>query len=71
MKKVIKRAVQSKEKIDMIYLSNDNQVSRRVIRVLTVADYYVKAYCYSKRKVRTFKLDNILSIASIRNRTGA
>ncbi|MGM8213373.1 WYL domain-containing protein [Virgibacillus sp. W0430] len=71
MKKIISRAIQSKEKIDIIYLSRDNQVSRRVIRVLAVNEQYIKAYCFLKKEVRTFRVDNILSLAPMRKKKGA
>ncbi|MFZ3578758.1 hypothetical protein [Virgibacillus sp. DJP39] len=71
MKNMIIRSIQKKEKIEMIYLSNDNQVSQRVIRVLKINDEMIMAYCYTKRTIRTFKLENILSVGSVRKRMGA
>lgn len=71
MKKRLMRSIQSKEKIEMIYLSKDNQVSQRMIRVLKINDEMIMAYCYTRRTIRTFKLENILSVGSVKKRMGA
>lgn len=71
MNKVIQKAAQSRGKVEIIYLSEDRQISRRIIKVLGVTDKHVKAYCYAKKKFRTFMLENILSVIPILKRTGA
>lgn len=71
MKNMLIRSIQSKEKIEMIYLSKDNQASQRIIRVLKINDEMIMAYCYTRRTIRTFKLENILSVGSFRKRMGA
>ncbi|WP_099157255.1 hypothetical protein [Virgibacillus ndiopensis] len=71
MKGLLIRSIDNKEKIEMIYLAADNHISQRIIRVLKINGGMVLAYCYQKKKVRTFKLDNILSVGSIRKRMGA
>ncbi|WP_430787521.1 hypothetical protein VBD025_16680 [Virgibacillus flavescens] len=71
MKNMIMRSIQNKEKLEMIYLSSDNCVSQRVVRVLKLNDDMIMAYCYTKRTIRTFKLENILSVGQVRKRMGA
>lgn len=71
MKNMIMRSIQNKEKLEMIYLSSDNRVSQRVVRVLKLNDDMIMAYCYTKRTIRTFKLENILSVGQVRKRMGA
>ncbi|ASN06401.1 WYL domain-containing protein [Virgibacillus necropolis] len=71
MKNMLIRSIQSKEKIEMIYLSKDNQASQRIIRALKINDEMILAYCYTRRKVRTFKLENILSVGLVKKRMGA
>ncbi|WP_404451818.1 hypothetical protein LG329_15970 [Virgibacillus necropolis] len=71
MKNMIMRSIQNKEKIEMIYLSEDNQATQRIIRVLKINNEMIIAYCYTRRTIRTFKLENILSIGSVRKRMGA
>ncbi|MFS0644328.1 hypothetical protein [Siminovitchia sp. 179-K 8D1 HS] len=63
MKGLPMRAVQAGERLEMIYLSENNQLSQRVIKVISVSETTVKAYCYLKKQFRTFKRENILSVA--------
>ncbi|MCI1745118.1 MAG: hypothetical protein LKI07_12730 [Heyndrickxia oleronia] len=72
MKGLLLRAVETHEKLEMIYLSNKGEISQRVIRVEKVGDQSFRAYCYTRKQVRTFKLNNILSIAPLKmHRRGA
>ena len=72
MKGLLLRAVESHEKLEMIYLSNKGEITQRIIQVEKVGDQSFRAYCYSRKQVRTFKLINILSIAPLKmHRRGA
>lgn len=71
MKGILNRASESHQKLEMIYISSDNQISQRIIKVLAVNELSVKAYCYNKKQFRTFKLSNILSVGPVRHRRGA
>ncbi len=71
MKGILLRAVNSNNPIQMIYQSNEGTISQRIIKVLAVADDQIKTYCYTRKQFRTFKLDNILSVAPVRKKVGA
>ncbi|MCM3111698.1 hypothetical protein [Lederbergia lenta] len=71
MEGLLKRAVGTQDKLEMIYLSNDGTVSQRIIKVLKVTDVSVKAYCYYRKRFRTFKLANVLSVGPLRQKKGA
>lgn len=71
MKGILLRAVTDKKPLEMIYMSRDNQISQRVIKVIAVNDSKVKAYCYLKKQYRIFNMDNILSVAPARKKVGA
>ncbi|MBU5213581.1 hypothetical protein [Heyndrickxia oleronia] len=72
MNGLLLRAVETHEKLEMIYLSNKGEITQRVIRVEKVGDQSFRAYCYTRKQVRTFKLSNILSIAPLKmHRRGA
>lgn len=66
MKGLLNRACESKTPIQIIYIDQDNNISQRTIKVLSVSNTNVKAYCYTKRQFRTFKLNNILSVGQVR-----
>ena len=58
----IKKAAQTGRKINVIYLSKSGSVSKRTIQVVSYTDKYVVAFCYMRRQLRTFKVENILAI---------
>ncbi len=62
MNGVLSRALRAKQKLDLIYVDSDGQVSQRVIRVLELREDEILAYCYTRRRVRTFKKANVLSL---------
>lgn len=63
MNGLLVRALESKEKLEIIYLSNSNEISQRKIRVIEVNKQSVKAYCFLRKQYRIFSLNNILSIS--------
>ena len=74
MKSLLLRAVESHEKLEMIYLSNKGEITQRVIHVeksrggIRLLEHIV----IHVKQVRTFKLSNILSIAPLKmHRRGA
>ncbi len=71
MNALLKHAAGTEQRLEMIYINKNNQLSQRIIKVLDVTDSTIKAYCYHKRQFRTFLLSNILSIGPIRQRRGA
>ncbi|WP_099156901.1 hypothetical protein [Virgibacillus ndiopensis] len=71
MNQLLFNSIESKQKLKMIYLSEDNQISQRIIGVLKIKGDTVLAYCYSRRKVRSFKFGNILSVVPVGKCIGA
>lgn len=69
--KLLKHAVYEKIKLEMIYMACDGKVSQRFVRVLEVREDYILAYCYHRKQVRTFKIENILSVQKVSRRTSA
>lgn len=65
------RSKENKEKIVIFYIDQDNHVTQRIIRVIDIKQDAVVAYCFWRKKVRTFKLENILSAGPVRKRVGA
>nr|WP_263328294.1 hypothetical protein [Neobacillus sp. Marseille-Q6967] len=56
------RSIEENLPLEMIYLSEDNEISQRKLLVKEVNDQYIRAYCLLRKQVRTFRRDNILSI---------
>ncbi|MFD2924148.1 hypothetical protein [Halobacillus naozhouensis] len=68
---LLNRAVGQNQKLEMIYLDSKGEMSQRIVRVVHVREDDLLAFCNSRRKVRTFKKENILSIARVRKKVGA
>lgn len=49
------------QKLMIFYLDSGNNVTQRIIRIINITDDAIVAYCYYRKCVRTFKLNNILS----------
>ncbi|MFD1038928.1 hypothetical protein ACFQ3N_11075 [Virgibacillus byunsanensis] len=62
MRGMLQRSIDNKEKIVIFYMDKDNTVTKRSIRVINFNEDTILAYCYWRRKIRTFKLNNILSV---------
>jgi len=58
---ILNRSMQHNEKIMIFYMDSGYNVTQRYIRVTRINDNSIVAYFYRRKKVRTFKLDNILS----------
>lgn len=68
---LFKRSIESKQKIIIFYIDSENRVTERYIRVLEIKENSILAYCYYRRKVRTFNMENILSAGYARKKVGA
>ncbi|WP_040985557.1 hypothetical protein [Oceanobacillus jeddahense] len=60
-----------KEKIMIYYIDSKGEVSQRIIRVVEMDEKRVLAYCYYRKQVRSFKLENILSCGQVKRSVGA
>src|SRR5690625_799925 len=68
---ILNRSLQHNEKIMIFYMDSASNVTQRYIRAIRINDESIVAYCYWRKKVRTFKLDNILSAGPSNKRVGA
>lgn len=57
-----------KELVDMIYISNDGEISQRRIKVLGVSNDSFKAYCFMRSSTRTFNINNVLALVPVVNK---
>lgn len=71
MKIILNRSLQYNEKIMIFYMDSAGNVTQRYIRVIQINNDSIVAYCYWRKKVRTFKLDSILSAGPSNKRMGA
>lgn len=68
---LLNKSLYEKEKIMIYYIDSKGKVSQRIIRVVGIDDEKVLAYCYYRKQVRSFKLENILSCGQVKRSIGA
>lgn len=59
---LLMRAIEENIPLEMIYLSDGQQISQRKLLVKEVNDEYIRAYCLMRKQIRTFRRENILSL---------
>jgi predicted DNA-binding transcriptional regulator YafY len=68
MNVLLKRALETGEVLEMIYMSEKGQLSQRKIKVIEISSGSIRAFCMLRNKQRVFKLANILSIGPSRQK---
>lgn len=72
---LIKKAIQERVNLEIVYLKPNDEKSVRIIRPYIVGEFYyqnrpffgVKAYCEKRNEERTFRLDRILKMEIVGN----
>jgi hypothetical protein len=52
--------------IEMIYLDRHNRFGQRRVRIKSVDDLIVRAYCLEQRGPRVFRVENILAMQPVK-----
>ncbi len=58
----MKKFLEHEKNVEMIYLSKDNKVSKRIVKLYSVTEQSITGYCYLRRTVRTFKTEQVLAV---------
>lgn len=69
MNHLLSDSIKSKQKIMIFYMDSDNHVTQRIIRVIRMEENTIIAFCYWRKRVRTFRLDHILAVEPVRKRS--
>ncbi len=56
-------SLQEKMPIELMDMSDDSKITKRRIIITAVNQDYIKAYCFTRKQKRAFKLENILAAA--------
>ncbi|MFP3440888.1 hypothetical protein R0K18_24450, partial [Pantoea sp. SIMBA_133] len=67
MYKNIKSRLKHQKKVEMIYVSEQNKITKRIVRILNVNEQEIIGYCYLRGDVRTFKIEQILALNSLKD----
>jgi predicted DNA-binding transcriptional regulator YafY len=58
--------------VDIIYMDQNEQFTKRTVMLKEIRGEHVKAYCYTRHAFRIFKIENILAVLpSAKVRTSA
>lgn len=61
MDRMLLNATETGKWINVIYMANDQSISKRTIKIYKCTDTYIYAYCMMRQNVRRFNIDNILA----------
>ncbi|OKL36980.1 hypothetical protein [Domibacillus mangrovi] len=56
---------EEKMPIEIMYKAVDNTFTKHRIIVTAINQGYIKAYCFTRKQERMFKLENILAVAKL------
>jgi len=62
---IILKSMQLNQIVEMIYINNNGEISKRRVKVLRVEGNTFKAYCFLRNTKRTFKVENVLAFVPI------
>ncbi|MBN8208379.1 hypothetical protein JI666_06455 [Bacillus sp. NTK071] len=71
MQSFIRKALLKQEPVEIIYLSQDNVTTQRLVTFYSMNDLEATGYCHLRSSVRTFKLERILAVYPYRFRSRA
>jgi len=66
MQNILFRAIEQQQLVQIIYLDANQNISQRMVNPLEVTDKYLKGFCYLRKQVRHFILDQILAASPLR-----
>lgn len=59
------KSMQLNQIVEMIYMKNNGEISKRRVKVISVEGNTFKAYCFLRNTKRTFKVDSVLAFVPI------
>ncbi|WJE17559.1 hypothetical protein QRD89_09485 [Halobacillus sp. ACCC02827] len=70
MRQLLNRSMTEHMPLEIIYLARDQSITQRFIRVIRMDETCLVAYCYTRKQVRTFRWDGILSVGVVYKNKG-
>ncbi|GGA30888.1 transcriptional regulator [Psychrobacillus lasiicapitis] len=64
----ILKVMEHNQIVEMIYMKENGEISKRKVKVLSVDDDTFKAYCFLRNTKRIFKIDNVLAFVPVINK---
>jgi predicted DNA-binding transcriptional regulator YafY len=68
MKRSLMKALNEKQPVEIIYISDKQIITQRTVLVNEMSQHTIRAYCYLRKQSRLFKIHNILSVFPIKQK---
>ena len=68
MNGLFRMSLEEKKPILIMYMTEDRVITDRSIIVRKINEDYIRAYCFKRQQVRTFKRSNILAAEKLKQR---
>lgn len=65
MKVQLLKVLERNQLVDMMYISETGEISKRRIKISKITDDSFSAYCFLKHAKRTFKIENVLALIPV------
>ncbi len=68
MQRALLKALNEKQPLEIIYLSEKQKITQRTIIVHELNPHTIRAYCFLRKRRRLFKINNILSVFPLKQK---
>lgn len=65
MKNQLIKVMQRNQIVDIMYMAKDGTITKRRLKLVSIAGESMQAYCFMRHAKRTFIIDNVLAIAPV------
>lgn len=62
--------MQYNQSLNMIYMDDSGQITKRRVKPFKITGNTFMAYCYVRRSRRIFKIDNVLAVVPVVRKEG-
>ncbi len=62
MKEQLIKAMQHNQLVDLMYISQEGEITKRRIKLIKIVGDRFQAFCFTKHAKRTFITDNVLAV---------
>ncbi|MGM0902469.1 MAG: hypothetical protein ACQEXB_15385 [Bacillota bacterium] len=66
MQNILVRAIEQQQLVQIIYLDTNQKITQRMVKLHAVTDKHLKGFCYLRKQVRLFMIDQILATSPLK-----
>lgn len=65
MKEQLIKAIQHNKLVDLMYMSQSGEITKRRVKLIKIVGDKFQAFCFTKHAKRTFIIDNVLALVPV------